>query len=67
MNKPITTALRNRIQRLILDMNNKQHLYETTGIAVTTLDRILKRGYAKDKQIDTLVNYCNQVEEKTAA
>lgn len=67
MNKTISEANKARLQRCIVDMNNKVHCYETTGIALTTIDRILERGYAKEGQLDKLFAYCDEVDGLTVA
>ena len=66
MNKTITEADLTRIKRCIVEMNNKQHFYETSGIATRTVDRILERGYAKEDQLKAMLDYCDKVEPQAA-
>ena len=65
MNKTITEEQAARIRKCVIEMNNKQNCYETIGIHFTTVERILERMFAKDYQLDKLMEYCDQVEGVT--
>lgn len=70
MNKTITENNQQRIKRCIIDMNNLVHFSEVSGISVATVKRILNRGFAKERQLEAMLSYCDKVEgltEKTAA
>jgi len=67
MNKTIGKENLDRVKRCVFDMNNKQNFYETTGIHFTTVKRILDRGWAREEQIDTIIDYCDKVEGLTTA
>jgi len=65
MNKAIPQEVADRIKKCVFDMNNKMNCYQVTGIHFTTIERILTRLYAKEEQIKTLTDYCDQVEGLT--
>ena len=67
MNKTIGKENLDRVKRCVFDMNNKQNFYETTDIHFTTVKRILDRGWAREEQIDTIIDYCDKVEGLTTA
>lgn len=67
MNKAISQEVIQRMQRCIVDMGNKMNCYESTGIHYSTIEKIIERGYAKEKQIEQLVSYCDEVEGLTVA
>lgn len=65
MNKQIKKIDLDRIKKCIVEAKNMISCYKETGIATHTISRILKRGFAKDTQLQRLLDYCDKVENKT--
>lgn len=65
-NAPLTKDQLERIQRLVLDMNNLMACSETTGIDQRTIRTIMTREWASIEHIEALEKYCDGVEGFTA-
>jgi hypothetical protein len=61
-NAPLAKEQLERIQRLVLDMNNLMACSETTGIDQRTIRNIMEREWASVEHIESLMKYCDGVE-----
>lgn len=62
MNQQLLPEEKERMQRCIKDMNNTSNCSKATGIHSLTINSIIERGYGKDTQISSLLEYCDAVE-----
>lgn len=61
-NAPLTEEQLEKIQRLVIDMNNLMACSATTGIDQRTIRAIMARGWASIEHIEQLMTYCDGVE-----
>jgi len=62
MNKPLTPEEIARFKKCIQDMGNITNCSQVTGMHTITINNIIDRGFAKQKQIIKLLQYCDEVE-----
>lgn len=62
MNSKISKENMTRIKSCVIHTLNKTNCAKVTGMHVYTLDKILRKGYAKETQLAKLLAYCDTVE-----
>lgn len=65
MNKVLQVITINRYTRCIVNANNLQNASKATGLAIATIKRIIKRGWADTNDIAKLDDFCDKVEGVT--
>lgn len=62
MNSKLSKENLTRIKSCVIHTRNKTNCAKVTGMHVYTLDKILRKGYAKKQQLAKLLAYCDTVE-----